>query len=89
MSTVGVDNIRIEKEITVYPNPNTGIFTISVVNPYGDDMMLKITNIQGQSVLEKQLGRVMEHKEQVDITGFARGLYFVKVGEEVRKVLIK
>ena len=39
---MGIDNIRLEKDITIYPNPNNGLFTLDIVNPDGDNLLLKM-----------------------------------------------
>jgi hypothetical protein len=71
--------------LKIYPNPSASIFNIESEN-----------TIQSYQVLD-QLGKVVMSKEvnekhiQVDLTGYSRGLYFVKIvseGYEVTKKLV-
>ena len=89
LSTVGVETIALEREIKVYPNPNSGVFTLNINNPSGEKMKIVITNIQGQVVMEKELVSTLIHNEQIDLRSFSRGLYFLKVDNQVSKILVK
>ncbi len=89
LSTVGVDDLKLKKDIRIYPNPNNGLFTLMIENPSNKNVNYKITNIQGQTIMEKELGPVSSHSEQIDLTSFSRGLYFLKVGNQVNKILVK
>ncbi len=88
-STVGIEEREIVRDISIYPNPNSGIFTLKINNPSSEDMKVVITNIQGQVVLEKELISVSSHTEQINLSSFSRGLYFLKVGSQVNKIVVK
>ena len=89
LSTVGVDDLKLKEDIRIYPNPNNGLFTLMIENPSNKDVNYRITNIQGQTIMEKELGPISSHTEQIDLTSFSRGLYFLKVGNQVNKILVK
>ena len=78
---IGIDEdiITVEWELTVYPNPTTGQFTVS--------------NRQGAKKVEVYdlFGRLLlrSNEEQVDMSDFAKGLYFVKAGKAVRKLVLQ
>ena len=62
-------------QINIYPNPASNKFTIEMDNlkePY----TLEILNTMGQVVLNKQITNKIE---QIDLSGQAAGVYFVKV----------
>lgn len=89
LSTVGIDDRLLETGISIYPNPSNGEFTLHINNPSGQNMNVIISNIQGQIVLEAALGSILSHTMQIDLTQFPRGLYFLKAGSDVRKIIVK
>ncbi len=75
--------------LVVYPNPTNGVMNISVRLPQCDspiDQTYRITNIVGQTLLQ---GRITDETQQIDVTGLAEGMYFISVGEEIRKFVVR
>ena len=75
--------------LTIYPNPTNGVMNISVRLPQCDsptDQTYRITNIVGQTLLQ---GRITDETQQIDVTGLAEGMYFISVGEETRKFVVR
>ena len=60
--------------INVYPNPNTGIFTIELVN--GLEKSIQVTDLTGRIVLENITNADVFN---VNINTLANGVYYVKV----------
>jgi len=76
-TTVGVNEAINDEEITIYPNPCEGSLTLTLSE--GEGMKeVKIINVLGACVLEvlSLSGRV---REGLDVSGLAKGLYFVEV----------
>lgn len=85
-NSVGINELNISNSIDVYPNPSNGIFTIE-----GDKInSLKITNISGQIVLERE---VANNKIEIDLSSQPNGVYFIKLitseGIGVKKILVQ
>jgi hypothetical protein len=87
-STTGIAGKK-SHEFSIYPNPNTGTFTIQLTEPAAD-ITVSVTNCLGQSVYKatnKQTSRLA-----VDLTGNDKGIYFVEVkttdSSVVRKKII-
>jgi len=77
----GVKNIEAVNNLDLYPNPATSSLTITSSNPINQ---ITITNLLGQTVYSRQF--TVGSSQTVDVSGFAAGVYFVKVnGVEVRK----
>jgi len=75
VAITGITEKGINENLTIYPNPTSNKFTIEMDNlkePY----TLEILNTMGQVVLIKQINNPVE---QVDLSGQAAGVYFVKV----------
>lgn len=72
-------------EITVFPNPSTGLFTIGG----GQIASYQVFNLNGQLILESASGVT---GNQLDLSNAANGLYFVRItagDQTVTKKIIK
>jgi PKD repeat protein len=79
--------------VRVYPNPTTGTVTITL-NSALDDASLVIYNLAGTSVTSFSLkGSHGEATRTIDMSGWARGIYFLKVvsgtTSSVQKVILE
>jgi hypothetical protein len=76
-----------ESLIKVFPNPNQGEFTIEMNNGKGE---LRITNMLGQTVLEKKVDQV---DSSTLVSGLAPGIYLMEVnlGTKMisKKIIVK
>ncbi len=66
-----------ENTLQVYPNPTTGLFVISNASSEMMDMKVTILNSKGQLVLSKFCNGANSYN--FDLSGVARGNYFMKV----------
>jgi hypothetical protein len=87
MSVTSINN-QMLNGLSVYPNPSTGIFNISVSN-LDQDINYVIVNTRGQEILEAKLLQTQE----IDLSTAPKGIYFIKfMNNEVlriEKVVIK
>lgn len=74
-SPAGIDEINLNGEINLYPNPTSGEFIISTEN-ITKDSNIEIYNSLGQIVLVKQIG---QNKTLININDKPAGIYFVKL----------
>jgi len=83
--TVGIDEIKLENSISIYPNPAKGAFNVEGI----DITNIIISNISGQTV--KQL-IVNKNKMEIDLSNEPKGIYFVKIitkkGTLTKKLLL-
>lgn len=74
--------------LEVFPNPNTGHFEIKLNNPV--DATISLSNILGEILFEKKISNSIS--EQIDVSNFTHGIYYLKVQTEkltnLRKVLV-
>jgi hypothetical protein len=68
------NNATNSSAIKVYPNPNSGIFTIELTN--GAEKSIQITDLTGRVVLERT---TTENVFDLNITALENGIYYVKV----------
>jgi len=87
--SMSVDVNSLTSSINAYPNPTEGEFTLTVANTQVSDLNITVTNIQGQAVYQNQVKSVLTYQENIDLTQFAKGMYFLKVNDQVVKLLVK
>lgn len=80
--------------LNVYPNPNTGKFTLAFLSERTQDISVAVTNMMGQIVWEKKTEQWSgDYSEEIDLTVAGSGVYFVQVetpdAKFSRKVVVK
>ena len=71
---------------TVYPNPTNGVLTVHHSAFRIHHSEFQIANLMGQTVLA---GNLTTETQQIDVSGLPQGMYFVTVGGETRKFVVK
>ncbi len=88
---VGVNNISspAAEKINLFPNPNTGEFTLSLISISQEEVQFTITNIVGEKVKEFKSITNKEHSINLDS---APGIYFVSArsahGNWMNKIIV-
>ena len=72
-TSVGINESANNLGLSLYPNPNNGIFTLNIK---AKNVLVKIMNTTGQVVLTKNN---VNTNEQIDLSNNAKGIYFVTV----------
>lgn len=73
---LGVADLGVASNISVYPNPSTGLFQVNLEGLRGERLVLEVTDMQGRAVFSEVLGqRVGEFQYNMDLTGLANGFY--------------
>ena len=73
--------------LMVYPNPTNGVlFVETVCTPSLPNQTYRITNLLGQTVLS---GSINTDKQQIDIKELLSGMYFITVGGQTVKFVVK
>ena len=70
------ENIQDLQDVVIFPNPNTGIFTIRV--PKNQTGNLKVVNMLGQTVYENSFSALVE-RVFVNIPSLSKGVYNLSV----------
>lgn len=90
--TSGIDQNNLVSSFNVYPNPTRGAITIEISNSVATDLIIKLTNIQGQVVYQNKITNTLSHRETID-NQLSKGLYFLSVhsGHEsrIQKVVVQ
>ncbi|MCW3083229.1 MAG: hypothetical protein JWP12_595 [Bacteroidetes bacterium] len=91
---IAAANASTIQDITVYPNPASGMVNISVNNANFTQLLINIVDIQGKEVyneLDKNVSAA--YNKQINIEGFAKGVYYVRLttgtDSKVQKLVIQ
>nr|MBK9652479.1 CotH kinase family protein [Bacteroidota bacterium] len=73
--------------ISIYPNPSSGIFNIKLLNPSltKANVVAEVYNYTGAKVYSYS-GSVIHDGFQIDLTGFSKGVYILKITLADKKV---
>ena len=89
-SPLGIKNIQNNfKHALIYPNPSSGIFTLSLSNPdsYREDKcVVEIYDVLGEQVLKETL-RYTQGDNLINLSGQPNGIYLYKVINEDGDIL--
>jgi hypothetical protein len=85
ISTVGIDDNKVDFDVKLSPNPTTGnvIVDLGAVN----DANISITNITGEKVF--QMYSENERQVKISLNDFSKGVYFVNIQGSNHKEVIK
>ena len=100
-SVVGLDNLEIcssssvkthqpgpQQPIRIFPNPNTGAFTVELPNAAAPGMRFRITDLAGRLVQESTAETGYD-RQTVQSDGLPNGLYFLLVTLEGRVLAVE
>jgi hypothetical protein len=86
----GVNDLSQEKNVTAFPNPNKGQFTLSIEG--SGEYNLSVMNVIGHSIVQDQINVSDKILYNVNLTNVNSGIYFVKIKsnnyEEVIRVVV-
>ena len=83
----GVDETTEDADFAVYPNPaNNVLFVETVCTPSLPNQTYRITNLVGQTILS---GSINTETQQIDIKELPSGMYFITVGGQTVKFVVK
>jgi hypothetical protein len=73
--------------LTVYPNPTNGVLFVETHGRASlSNQTYRITNLMGQTVLS---GSITAETQQIDVSGLPKGMYFISIGSETRKFVVR
>jgi len=78
---VNVNNVLILEEFKIHPNPTNDLLHVEWEHPLIEDMEIEITNLLGQSVLNKTVNQGSELIE-INVSSLTAGVYLIQLKNE-------
>lgn len=89
-ATMGIDDNKFSKEISLYPNPASSI--VNILSPHQLEAEVRVFDISGK-MLKMVDNAVLNNSYSIDVSHLPAGTYFIKLntseGEVVKKLLKK
>lgn len=87
---IGVNEVINDLGILIYPNPNTGLFTIEKSSELDKKVNISLLDASSRVIIDKLIPKGQQ-KIEMDITSYSKGVYYLQltVGKEVfvKKIL--
>jgi len=78
--TSGIEpGLGLDKYISIFPNPSTGIFNINANLPTEQNVRMSVVNMLGQEMMVIHDGSLSNNNFRVDMSNQASGVYFLKI----------
>lgn len=88
-----LSNFNQDENVSVYPNPNNGLFSLEIYSESAQNMNLNLRNVQGQIVYSEQIDVKMGFRKDFDFTDLAPGIYSIQISNDtfskVTKIVIQ
>lgn len=76
--------------LSLFPNPSTGNFTVSLLSDSENDAFVRVFDITGKAVVNTRFAATKgQNLFNVDLTGNAHGIYFVEVNQGATRLVKK
>src|SRR5690606_1427940 len=81
---VGIDDLANDLGILIYPNPNTGLFTIQKSSELDKEVNISLLDASSRVVINKIIPKGQQ-KIEMDITSYRKGVYYLQltIGDKV------
>ncbi len=91
-STVGIFNQDNSSNaaVNIYPNPNSGQFTLEIDLQEETELSIKLYHFTGQLIHSEVIGNVTgNYAQQMDLSRYAKGIYYVQTVSDRRIITRK
>ena len=83
----GLDEVTGDAVFSIYPNPSNNVLLVEMVSALSlPEKTYRITNLIGQTLLQ---GSINSDIQQINIESLPGGMYFINVGDETHKFVVR
>jgi len=87
---VGVSPAAQLENLSVFPNPNQGVFKLSFQSPKASNYSIRITNAIGEVVFRDDLESYQgNYEKEISLGEMAKGIYLLNISDEINSVTRK
>ena len=66
--------------LDIYPNPSRDVFNVTFTSEEVQDLKVRLLNVIGEELINEDLQQFIgEYTKQIDLTGNAKGIYFLEI----------
>jgi Secretion system C-terminal sorting domain len=84
---IGIDEYSLNNISSIYPNPGSGNFNITIIQTNSKDILITVMDILGKQVYQlSDKNSASEYRKEIDLSHLAKGVYSIKfnVGTDVK-----
>jgi len=86
-STSGISKSNIEKNVSLMPNPSTGLVNVLLRFSNVENVSVSVTNVIGQEILSNKFDGISTFVAPLDLSAQPNGIYFVTVSNGTEKMV--
>lgn len=79
---VGVEELNLENQISVFPNPASNLLTIMIDDAELSEITISMIDLLGKQILVNQ---TFNKQITIDVSTFSKGIYFIKIEKGNKK----
>lgn len=85
-----VSDAKVDFGVNIIPNPNTGKFELVINGARNQGVIITITDLEGKAIfLDQDKPQSQVSSKAIDLTGFPKGTYMVKIKTDLQSVTKK
>jgi hypothetical protein len=92
ISVLGVNNLAVDNEMNVYPNPTSGAIQLVFNGQQPGDYELQLSNILGQTVYTENVHLSGTYNSSLNLANYGKGIYFLSLtgtnSRTVKKIVV-
>src|SRR5690606_20214923 len=77
------------EELTLYPNPNKGSFTVTFLSNSSNDIDVHVFDIRGREVYKETFSNTGSFNQNINLEDVQTGIYLVSIIDGAKKVMKK
>lgn len=86
-STSGISKSNIEQNVSLMPNPSTGLVNVLLRFANAENVSVSVTNVIGQEILSNKFDGISTFVAPLDLSTQPNGIYFVTVSNGTEKMV--
>lgn len=76
---VGMEEVMVDDNLTIYPNPNTGQFVVDLQLNEASEVLIKLNNTLGQEVYLNKVPKQQHWRKEFDLSLHVKGVYVLSI----------
>lgn len=86
----GIEVVSIIRNISIFPNPNTGTFTLKIESESNQKIKLNLYNSLGQLIAKRDIVTTPKVTQtDFDVSEHAKGIYYIQILSEEKYYYLK